>query len=90
MIDENKILEKINFLREAIYSAIKGREGDFIVSLIDKNKNILTKGIYGTGSAEYDGYVSFNEELKSIDNLTISHIKKWLKADTFSLYELKK
>ena len=81
-----EIIDKINSLRRLI--AAEMQEGDYIVSLLDKDGNILTKGRYGTGSEEYGYFISFKEDIKEIDDLTVGHIKKWLAATSFTLYKL--
>ena len=52
-----EIIDKINSLRKLI--ATEMQEGDYIVSLLDKDGNILIKGRYGTGSEEYGAFISF-------------------------------
>lgn len=88
IMNEKEIIDKINSFREKIVEAIK--DDDVLVSLFDKDGNLLTKGRYGTGSEEYGDYISFKRELTEEDfnYLTVGHIKDWLGAKSFSLYYL--
>ena len=86
---EQEIISKINSFREKIFEVIKWDKDNVLVSLLDKDGNVLTRGRYGTGSDEYGDFISFSEELteEDFDYLTVGHIKKWLAAKSFSIYK---
>lgn len=85
-MDYTEVINKINSFRKLIAANIQ--EGEYIVSLLDKDGNILTKGRYGTGNEEYGDFISFSKDIENIDDLTVGHIKKWLAAESFDLYKL--
>lgn len=89
---EQEVINRINSLREKIAAAIKGDERNILVSLLDKDSNVLTSGRYGIGSDEYGDFIYFSKELtaEDFDYLTVGHIKKWLAAESFSIYKFEK
>ena len=91
-MNEQEVINRINSLREKIFEAIKRNEHDVLVSLLDKDGNVLTSGRYGIGSDEYGDFIYFSKELtaEDFDYLTVGHIKKWLAAESFSLYRFQK
>lgn len=87
-MDEYEVINRINSLREKIAAAIKGDEDNILVSLLDKDGNVITRGRYGTGDDEYGDYIAFSKKFTTydFDYLTVRHIKQWLAAESFSLY----
>lgn len=80
-INKLEIIKTINSKRNAIHEEIKNLEY-CIVTLLDEDNSLLTRGINYIGSSEYGDCVDLNKvfTVDKLKHLTINSIDIWLRA----------